>query len=70
MHEEDYMNDQFIRRLILFIIPLVIIIALVYRVMSWLYRRSASTNEVAFVRTGFLGRRWGLMGRIRMAHHP
>ena len=31
----------------------VVVIAIVYWVMQWLYRRS--TKEVAFVRTGFLG---------------
>ena len=47
------MTGQFIGQLILWLITAVIVIAIVYWVMTWLYRRS--TKEVAFVRTGLLG---------------
>ena len=44
---------QVIGDLILWLIVAVIVVAIVYVVMNWLYRRS--TKEVSFVRTGFLG---------------
>ena len=44
---------QVIGDLILWLIVAVIVVAIVYAVMNWLYRRS--TKEVSFVRTGFLG---------------
>ncbi|MEL6965545.1 MAG: SPFH domain-containing protein, partial [Pseudomonadota bacterium] len=47
------MSGQLIGNLILWLIAAVIVIAIIYWVMNWLYRRS--TKEVAFVRTGFLG---------------
>ena len=47
------MNGQLIGQLILWLILAVIVIAVIYVVMNWLYRRS--TKEIAFVRTGFLG---------------
>ena len=47
------MSGQFIGQLILWIIAAIIVIAVIYWVMTWLYRRS--TKEVSFVRTGFLG---------------
>jgi len=46
-------TGQLIGQLILWFILAVIVIAITYWVMNWLYRRS--TKEVAFVRTGFLG---------------
>ena len=47
------MTGQIIGQLILWLIAAVIVIAIIYWVMNWLYRRS--TKEIAFVRTGFLG---------------
>lgn len=47
------MSGQLIGELILWLIAAVIVIAIIYWVMQWLYKRS--TKEVAFVRTGFLG---------------
>ena len=47
------MTGEFIGQAILWLIAAVIVIAIVYWVMHWLYRRS--TKEVAFVRTGLLG---------------
>src|SRR5690554_4561784 len=47
------MTGEFIGQGILWLIALVIVIAIIYWVMTWLYRRS--TKEIAFVRTGFLG---------------
>ena len=47
------MTGQIIGQAILWLIAAVIVIAIVYWVMTWLYRRS--TKEVAFVRTGLLG---------------
>ncbi len=46
-------TGQLIGQLILWFILAVIVIAITYWVMNWLYRRS--TKEIAFVRTGFLG---------------
>jgi uncharacterized membrane protein YqiK len=47
------MSGELIGQLILWIIAAIIVIAVIYWVMTWLYRRS--TKEVSFVRTGFLG---------------
>ncbi|MGI9415660.1 MAG: SPFH domain-containing protein, partial [Hyphomicrobiales bacterium] len=47
------MSGQLIGQFILWLIAAVIVIAIIYWVMHWLYRRS--TKEVSFVRTGFLG---------------
>ena len=47
------MTGQLIGQIILWFILAVIVIAIIYWVMNWLYRRS--TKEIAFVRTGFLG---------------
>jgi uncharacterized membrane protein YqiK len=49
------LSGAFIGELILWIIVAVMVIAVVYWVMQYLYRRS--TKEVAFVRTGFLGQK-------------
>jgi len=48
-------SGAFIGELILWIIVAVIVIAVIYWVMQYLYRRSM--KEVAFVRTGFLGQK-------------
>lgn len=48
-------SGAFIGELILWIIVAVIVIAVVYWVMQYLYRRSM--KEVAFVRTSFLGQK-------------
>src|SRR5690625_506526 len=47
------MSGEFIGQGILWLIAAVIVIAIIYWVMTWLYRRS--TKEIAFVRTGLLG---------------
>src|SRR5690606_40291524 len=47
------MSGEVIGQGILWLIAAVIVIAIIYWVMTWLYRRS--TKEIAFVRTGFLG---------------
>jgi uncharacterized membrane protein YqiK len=47
------MSVELLGQLILWIIAAIIVIAVIYWVMTWLYRRS--TKEVSFVRTGFLG---------------
>ena len=47
------MTGQLIGQIILWLILAVIVIAIIYWVMTYLYRRS--TKEIAFVRTGFLG---------------
>lgn len=47
------MSGQLLGQLIMWLILAVIVIAIIYVVMNWLYRRS--TKEIAFVRTGFLG---------------
>src|SRR5690625_4709988 len=47
------MSGEFIGQGILWLIAAVIVIAIIYWVMTWLYRRS--TKEIAFVRAGVLG---------------
>jgi uncharacterized membrane protein YqiK len=47
------MTGQFIGQMLSWLIAAVVVIAIIYWVLNWLYRRTS--KETAFVRTGFLG---------------